>query len=347
MNAVVVVGFRAALEEAAPGAGAALGVRLGLAGLLPAMGWEDPRPSDEQLWARVQYEAHREFARAACSALTTARIPHCVYKGVGLGALYAPAVRTAADVDVLLDGSRTTDALEALAQCQAVVAADAWDAAPPSMRRSVELEWRGGVPVAVDLAWALVNVNRLISDARHTDLEEIWTSVHADDGVSIPSAGVHLALVVHHLVHHDLLHAPGLVDAALLWASLDEQAMDAAAVLAKRLGVARVTSGLVGEFARRFGLLGPPWPGRVAAPRLDVSRLLGNAGTGTGPAITARRAWRRARLLDRRRDVWRLARDVVAPPPAYLAWRWPESRGYGSRWLRHAAQTTRKLILGP
>ncbi|MEX1050273.1 MAG: hypothetical protein WEC54_01865, partial [Gemmatimonadales bacterium] len=80
MNPALAAGLREILNEAAAGDGATLGAHLGLPGLFSALGWDDPRSPDELLWARLEYEAQLECARAASTALRDAGIAHCAYK---------------------------------------------------------------------------------------------------------------------------------------------------------------------------------------------------------------------------------------------------------------------------
>lgn len=340
--------LRAAFETAAPGDAAGLAARLGMAGLVPTLGLADPRDTARRLHEGLEYTVQREVAREISGALGAAGVRHCVYKGHALAHAYAPGTRSAVDVDLLVAEEDVTAALAVLAGRGLHPATEAWAAAAPALRRGVELVRPGAAPVHVDLAWALAAVHRLISDRRHADLTPVWARIVTREGIAVPADGVHYALVVHHLVHHDLQHARGVVDALLLWAGMDADEAATAAACARRWGVARVAGGFSRAFAARWGPLGPLLPGGTRLSRaLDPARLWRLADRSPARAaaeITPARAWRRLGLLDRRRDAWRLARDIVMPPAAYLAWRWPDAGGYGRRWMRHAARTLRKLV---
>jgi hypothetical protein len=104
--------------------------------------------------------------------------------------------------------------------------------------------------------------------------------------------------------------------------------------------------------SREFAL---PNPGRVATAwdwranqigasdlrglvRLAVARPVDEAVT-----ITPARIRRRLGVIDHWSGFWKLLADVVAPPRAHLAWRWPGAGSPLRAWGRHASSLAGKL----
>ena len=323
--------------------------RLGFAGAAARLtGQQDPRLPGEIAFARLLAAERTETTRVLSTALRAAGVRHCFVKGAALDACYRPGERDADDLDVLVARDDLSPCTASLAIHGYAPVRGADQAAPPAMRRGLEFVGPGDLSPVLDLQWGLTSVNRLLSDCDAGVLEPLWNRVLVENGVSVPPPAWHLALLVHHLVHHDLLHARAVLDLLLVGEHFAPSEVEEVLRVAAALRVRRVTEAWLTASARRLGGAGLPG---TAGPRLtaafDPARLF--ALSDRAPAVEHQRiTWARLRrrfgLLDRRRDVGRLLRDALVPPDVYLRWRWPTASGRLERWFRHAWRTAGKLI---
>lgn len=321
----------------------------GFAGFLARTGGERfVRDRGTALLQRLRERVLLEAAAELSAALTDARARHCFIKGVALlGRVYEPADRELLDLDLLVHPADVRTALRAVRGLGYSEPRDAADAAR-GMRRGMEFARHDpaaeGGAVRLDANWAVAPVDRLLSYADSEALDPVWGAVDTAGPVPAPAPGHHLALVIHHLVHHDLLHARGLLDAALLWPRLDADERRRLEQLTRRLRVRRLTAAL----GRRLGRPSAG-PRGLRARRLDAllepAALLAWAVGSDERAhleLTPARVRRRMLLVDRPTDILRLARDLVAPPAAYLRWRWPDAPSAASAWLAHLRRVAGK-----
>lgn len=325
------IGQVVTLEEAA---------RLGFAGWLArGTGRTDPRPQGEQLHHRLRDGALREAAREVSAACDAAGIPHVIARGAALlGDLYAPGDREVADIDCHVPAASAEAALRLLAHLG--FHPDESHASPSGMGRGCTCTRGGGLPVTVDLHWGLARADRLITYGEDAVPEEVWAHSTVVGGVRVPDPPAHLAFVLHHLVHHDLLHARGLIDAMALWSRLPSEERGRLEGLARRWRIARVANALP-----RVVDAGPRSPSGVAGLLIPecVMRAALRAGPRESQTISLRRLRRRLHLLDHRVAAVRMLRDVVLPPVPYLRWRWP-GRSVPAAWWQHVRRQALRVI---
>jgi hypothetical protein len=314
----------------------------------------DPSRVLVDMFAQVLLEAARDISER----LDANRVPHCFVKGVALvGRVYRPGDREMVDIDLHVHPDARQRALEVLELLGYAPLPSAEQDGPSALRAGVALESASGRAevehVALDVRWGVDPVDRLLPRPDLTLPDVIWQSIDRSGPLPVPADPHHAALIVHHLVHHDLLHARGLLDLALLWRRLPEEASGPLLELAGCLGVTRATR-LIGEMlSQHFALsqlaLGPvpqDWRARRARRLLQPVPWLTWAGAASDAEhamITRSRVARRVLLLD---DGWagfRALRDAVVPPRPYLRWRWPQSSGMGAL-LKHLNRVTLKLL---
>ena len=164
-------------------------------------------------------------------------------------------------------------------------------------------------------------------------------------GLPVPRAGHHAALLVHHLVRHDLLHFRSVFDLVQLWpALLDPEESQAFAALSAEFGVARAAGWLCRALENDLRLegLGPGGPrfpsSRAPTPLRTLRSLIGLALDATErqvEAMTLARGLRRLATVDHPVRASRtLLTDALVPPHEYLRWRWPAFVGPARR-IRH------------
>ena len=163
----------------------------------------------------------------------------------------------------------------------------------------------------------------------------------------------HAALVLHHLVRHDLLHIRSLLDLALLWEGLPRTAGARLTELARRLGVGRALS-VIGRVLVDDVLLFPlrglqlgarDWRGRAALRGLRMTDWLARAAqhvadTRRHVTVTRSLAWRRYLLADTPRT-GQLLGELFRPPREYLRWRWPDAQSDSQAWRMHLGAALR------
>jgi hypothetical protein len=307
-----------------------------------------------------------EAAAQVSAALAKRGIPHFVAKGVSfLGVLYEPGDREVADVDLWVKSDGVGAAHDALADLGFTEAAARQQGGPAGLRPG-RLFVNGGSPtaltaVAVDLHWVLEPLNRIIPRPGPPLPEEVWSSLDRSGPFPVPDASHHVALLIHHLAHHDLLHVRGLLDLALLWRR-GPIARDRFERTARHLGVWRLARVIAQMLVRDLGVSpaaeipAPPrdWRGRRLARLLALNAWLTlalRAPEVEHYEITVGRLARRYLMLDRARDAIGLVSDAIWPPAAHVRWRWPESSGMlSARWqhTRHAlGKLSRSAIRAP
>jgi hypothetical protein len=302
----------------------------------------------------------RKEARNISRALSKADVRHCFFKGIALlGRFYHIDERRLADVDLLVDLAHANKAMAALHQEGYDELGDrkAWrpaaDRPGVTMYQPESVQMDGTPDVLLDLHWGLESLGTLLPDEEIVLPPSVWERVGDEQGLPVLPDEEHAALVLHHLVRHDLLHVRGLLDFALLWEALPQNAGAQLSALADTLGVSRalrvVGRVLVDElhlYPLRGVRLGPrDWRDRLALRNLRLRPWLMWAARHVGEAtrhvvVTRSLAWRRIQLADTPHP-GRLLRDLVLPPREYLRWRWPNLPSGGAAWRRHVATALR------
>ena len=302
----------------------------------------------------------RKEAREVSVVLEGAGVPHCFFKGIALlGRFYRLDDRRLDDVDLLVDFSRRNAALAAL---HARGYADLHDPAvwgPAHHRPGVTMylvdpatgERDQDAPL-LDVHWGLEPVSPLLTGDGLTLPAAVWARVEFQHRVPILPDEHHAALVLHHLVRHDLLHVRGLLDLALLWEAMPQGGGRDLTELARRLGVGRaltiVARVLVDDLLlfplRGVRLGGRDWRGRAALRHMRLKDWLAWAARRVGDkrghvTLTRSLAWRRYLLADAP-HAGRLAAELLNPPREYLAWRWPKVPA-SRAWRRHLVTALR------
>ena len=344
--------------DAAPGAADRLAALLSLDAWFDATGPDgDDARRGRMLRRRFESTQLVEAGGVLSAVLSAGGVRHCFLKGAALtGRVYAPGERTFVDLDLLVHPDDVQRCWEAAATAGYTLEPEAERNAPPTMRRGYDLtgpEVPGVGPVRLDANWAIAPVNHLLTHADRDALAPIWDRVEVADGLlPAPHPADHLALIIHHLVHHDLLHMRGLVDVVRLLDVIPSRDDPQIERMAGRLGVLRLTHALVDLATRqlavppREGIGEPPggWRGRRLRALVEPSRWFAWAADVPDREhleITPARIRRRLVVVDRLRDVVSLARDVLLPPMAYLRWRW-DGRSAPGAWLAHLARVAGK-----
>ena len=325
--------------------------------------FERQRTGDSNLAASTWLERAaqlRKEARDLSAALRDAGVQHCFFKGIALlGRFYHLDDRRLDDVDLLVDLAGRNSALAVLHAhgYEDLNEPGVWG--PASRRPGVTMfrvdpstgERDKRAPL-MDLHWGLEPVTSVLPTQGVTLPSAFWARIEMDQRLPIPPDEYHAALVLHHLVRHDLVHVRGLLDLALLWEGLPREAGARLTELARHLGVERAL-GVVGRVLVDDLLLFPirgvrlgarDWRGRRALRRLRLREWLGWAGRLAGDrrhhvTVTRSLAWRRFLLSDAPRT-GDLMGELFRPPPEYLSWRWPEANA-AQAWRLHLAAALR------
>jgi hypothetical protein len=324
--------------------------RLGFGGFFERAAGHPPDPATKFL-ALHQVLLH-EGAREASAAWSAAGVTHAVVKGAALlYQLYQPGDREVADIDVLVHPDHRHDALRVLAALGYQAVPEAEQAGPPALRPGTAVRRAAGrqgvTDLYLDLQWALEPVDRLLPRSDLAFPPEIWTALERPNGLPVPRTAHHVALLVHHLVRHDLLHAPGFLDLALLWETGDD--IEMAERLCRRLGVSRAFRRIAWVLHVELGLSLPRSVSRPPGRRLRLADWLARVAQGDAAehrAITLRRAWRRARTADGPLAPVRVLADALVPPAAFLAWRWPEASNLRQAWRLHLGRVAAAVFSG-
>jgi hypothetical protein len=354
--------FRRRLDQAAARLGLSgedpgleLAGRFGLRRYFERIETADP-DNQQSLWLERARRLRKE-SRNVTTALTSARIPHFFFKGIALvGRFYRIEERQLADIDVFVPPAQRNAALAVLHALGYGDLRDSTDWRPDASRPGLSMR-RGSDGAAedealLDVHWGLESVAALSPEATVTVPDTVWRGVTDQGGLPVPHDEHHLALVLHHLVRHDLLHVRGLLDLALLWDALPHAAGQEAVEVASALGVHRALAVVgralvdgVGAYPLRgVTLTSADWRRRLLTRRLGLEDWLVWAArhAADGPAhviISVRRAWWRWLLSDEA-SAGRLVREVLVPEADYLRWRWPDA-GSTSAWFRHLRASLR------
>ncbi|HKB55213.1 MAG TPA: hypothetical protein VKD22_14550, partial [Ramlibacter sp.] len=181
----------------------------------------------------------------------------------------------------------------------------------------------------------------------------VWASVEMEQRLPVLPDEYHAALVLHHLVRHDLLHVRGLLDLALLWEALPRTGGAKLTEMARRLGVERAL-GVIGRAVvndlmvfplRGLRIGASDWRGKMALRQLRLADWLAWAAKhvdDTRRHVTVSRslAWRRYLLADAPRT-GQLLGELFRPSREYLRWRWPEAQSDSQAWRMHLGAALR------
>ncbi|MDH4046318.1 MAG: nucleotidyltransferase family protein [Gemmatimonadota bacterium] len=302
----------------------------------------------------------RKEARAVSRSLTEAGIRHCFFKGIALlGRFYRLDERQLADIDLIIDLDHYNDGLAVIHGLgfSEFGQRDAW--VPAARRPGVTMhradldEGDDEADVLIDLHWGLESLATVLPDEELILPPAVWAGVEQERGLPVVPDEYHAALVLHHLVRHDMLHIRGLLDFILLWQAIPNQGGQLMADLARTLGVERALRALgrmmVDELLlyplRGVPLSAQDWRGRAAMRRLRLTPWLAWAArnvTRRASHVTVTRSllWRRFLLADAPRT-GQLMRDLVAPPREYLEWRWPDATTDATAWGKHVTSALR------
>lgn len=302
---------------------------------------------------RLLLESAQEISRI----LDANCVRHCFARGIALlGAEYEPGEREMADLDLYVPSDEVSAARAALDSLGYAELPIAEQGGPAALRSNVDLERHGSnvQSVAVDLHWAVEPVTWLLPRPGHALPDPFWQRVDRTNALPRPSVEHHVALLVHHLVHHDLLHLRGVLDLALVLDAND--AIDGTVVedVAKRWEVLRATRLLHEAIVSNLGVgavrgIAPApddWRARPLANRLRLTDWIVWAASGREDehtTVNPRRIASRMLSLDRAVDTLGLIRDVIVPPVEHLRWRWPSERTTLAAWMKHVGQVVRKV----
>ena len=301
----------------------------------------------------------KEAAEELSAALTRRGVQHFFVKGVTVAdRIYGLGERQMVDIDVHVVPSAKDAVTGTLVELGYDIPPDEQQEGPAALRAGVVAERYTGSSelerIGVDVAWGLDPVDRLLPRPDRPVPKKVWDSLNLTDSLPVPCDAHHVVLLVHHLVHHDMLHLRGLVDLALLWPRVSEQSRHELETLAKQLGVLRATRLVAAVLQSDLGVTltaaGPApcdWRARRARRMLDpVTWCIwaSNAAASEFVEINVRRLRRRLLLLDDLRATLGLLADAVFPPREYLRWRWPEARSTAAALVRHLARVVGKLV---
>jgi len=318
------------------------------------LGVQDAGVKAERLALGFSGAVLREAGVEASVALSTRGVPHFVGKGVAfMPGLYQPGDRQLADLDLWVHQDAVPPAREALVSLGYTEGQGGLQSGPASLRPGSW--WFRDAPspvesVSLDLHWGVEPVTRVLPRVGLNLPEEVWECLDGRGPFPVPDPAHHAALLIHHLVHHDLLHIRGLLDLVLLWQR--GLARERLVGLTQYLGVWRAARAIGTTLARELALgdaaLGAPagdWRGRRLARLVRLDRWLNWAARAQEREyveMTPRRLVRRMILLDRARDVPRLLADVVWPPADHLRWRWPAAGTIAAARWQHARHVLKK-----
>ncbi len=308
---------------------------------------------------RLSHAVMVDAAVEVSQSLRENGVRHFFVKGVSLfGRVYRYGDRAVGNIDLFIHPNEQGAGLSALQQLGYIAYPDRDQPAPPAMSpglgmyrpsRRTEIE-----EIDLDVRWGIEPVSRLLSRSNVMLPASVWLRLEHNGSLPLPDDGHHAALLIHHLVRHDLLHVRGLIDLVLLWRTMSPESAKAFEELAKELEVLRACRIIVDLLTREFGVpapgvIGPPpadWRSRSLSPQMTLESWLVLAGGSSEQEvamITPRRFRSRFLLADRVSTGARLALDAILPPAGYLEWRWPEARSYVGAWRRHIGRVMAKL----
>jgi len=345
------------------GAGATLRFarRLGIGGFVRCR-TEGPRADGsfdgESTLLRLAQGLVKEAAEELSAAFDRRGIQHFFLKGVALtDRIYGSGEREMVDIDVHVVPSAREAVRGTLVELGYDIPPDEQQEGPAALRAGLVAERNTGSSqiehIGVDVAWGLDPVDRLLPRPDRRIPTMVWDQLDLSGSLPVPCDAHHVVLLIHHLVHHDMLHFRGLVDLALLWPRVSEESGRDIEVLAEQLGVLRTSRLLAAVLQSDFGVTiaaaGPApgdWRGRCARRMLDPVTWCIWASNATDTEfveINVRRMRRRLLLLDHLRAPPALVADAVFPPREYLRWRWPETRSTAKALVKHLARVVGKL----
>jgi hypothetical protein len=332
---------------------ARLATRFGFGGFVRRVtSLDESTPHDpERLLQRLRQHVLSDAAAELSHALTSAGVPHFFTKGIALlGDVYRPGDREMADIDLYVRPDLRDGALQTVRALGYGEDPDDLQSGPAALRVGVALHRAAAENalerLALDVHWGVAPVDRLLPRSDMLLPEIVWNKLSNNGALPVPCDPHHAVLLVHHLVHHDLLHVRGLLDLALIWRRQDEQMGEAARELAASLGVQRALRGLAAVLERDLALPRPRgveplesgWRSRRLGKMLHLPEwfvLAAAANEAEHAKITPRRFGRRLVTIDRLAGALRLVRDVVLPPAEHLGWRWPDARSPITAWICH------------
>ena len=300
----------------------------------------------------------KEAAEELSAVLKTRGVQHFFFKGVAVAdKIYAPGEREMADIDVHVVPSAREVLSDTLLELGYEIPPDEQQEGPAALRAGI-VAFRSNATseiehIEVDVAWGLDPVDRLLPRPDRPVPKEIWDRLDLTGSLPVPCDAHHVVLLVHHMVHHDMLHIRGLVDLALLWPGVDPESADEIEALAKQLGVLRASRLVSAVLQSDLGVtLASARPAPVDSRGRRARRMLdpvnwcvwaSNAADNEFVEINARRIRRRILLLDDLLATPGLVADAVFPPREYLRWRWPDARSTAEALVRHMARVVGKL----
>ncbi len=318
----------------------------------------DGSPDGERILVGLEQSFVRDAAEELSAALARRGIHHFFVKGMAIADRhYATGEREMADIDVHVKPAARDVARATLAELGYFIPPDEEQSGPEALRSGLFAgRYSGSSPlehVGVDLAWGVDPVDRLLPRPDRPVPQEVWDSLDLSGPLPVPADAHHVALLVHHLVHHDMLHFRGLVDLALLWPNVARESSAKIESVAKQLGVWRATRLMAVVLQRELGVrVYPPgpvpndWRGRRALRMLEpVTWCIwaSNATDAEFVEVNKRRIRRRLLLIDTLLDSPGLVADALLPPSVYLEWRWPGAKSaIEARWL-HLLRVVGKL----
>ncbi len=331
--------------------------RLGIPGLISRLELKPTSPHEASFLPALKLHQTllREGAEQLSERLGRAGIAHCFVKGVALlGSVYRPGDRFLWDVDLYVPPGQRVRTLEVLQQLGYVELPERDQSGPAALRTALALQRDAASEMerlTVDLHWSLDPVERFLPRRDRPVPEQVWSQLDTAGPIPIPSPEHHAAILVHHLVHTDLLHVRSLLDLALLvnqWPSAD--AVDYLATC-RQLRIGRFGNLLLQLLRDELGVAGPP-PLADRPPawnrftrELTLNRwlsLVARSHPEHDSVITIGRIRRRLQLVDGRSAKF-LFGDLLFPPKAFLEWRWQDDRP-GRALLKHYGQLARKAL---
>lgn len=293
------------------------------------------------------------------SVLTKSDITHFFLKGVVVARwLYEPGERHFVDLDLCIPPEQRGPAMDALAAVDYEALPETTQGGPAALRPGVVLVRRlartAMEAVNLDVRWGVEPIERLLPRSDTPMPDAVWGRLTRVGSLPSPDPAHHAALLLHHLVHHDLLHIRSLLDFILLLQRLPAHAGGEFERIAGQLGVLRAARAVSAALRRDLGVeTGPgvgPAPRDLRGRRLEkMLRLEGWlvwAGAATAQehvAVTPRRILRRTLLLDRIGSARKLLADAVWPPSEFVRWRWPEAGSMGRARAKHLTSAMRKI----
>lgn len=322
--------------------------RVGLPGCWPG-GSDDADPGVSKL-IELHNDICLEGARDISRAFLARGLGHFFAKGVALidSGVYGTADRSLSDIDLYV---RPTDCDAAVSELEAlgyIMFPEAGQVGPPGLRSALGLQRATGVSierVQVDLHRALDPLDRLLP-RNHLGIGDDFINAAVTPGsLPVPAVQHHCFILMHQLVHSDMLQFHSLIDLASIASDLTA---DGARELSRLCADARISGfslGLIDLLEREFGLR---WPWKPESPEAirrwelgEWLRMASSAGEDDRAMITVGRIKRRIGLLDGGVSRMAVLGDVLLPPAEFLRWRWGKSAPIG--YLAHVAQMVRKV----